>query len=316
MSRNPQWGPEAIPDQHDKVFLITGANSGLGFESALALAARGARVVLACRSLEKGEQARRSILDQHPQAALEVMPLDLSSLASLRDFAGAFLERYERLDVLMNNAGVMATPPLQTADGFELQFSVNHLGHFALTGLLLERLLAAPAGRVVTLSSPMAEAGRLDFDDLMRRRRYERWGAYSQSKLANLLFALELDRRLEARSAALLSVAAHPGFAATNLQKSGPALGGAGLTSFSMRLILPFAQAAQSGALPQLYAAAAPGVQGGEYYGPDGPGQLRGGPRKVQPMFNRAWQDPEIARRLWQVSQDLTGVRYLEDGGA
>ena len=309
-----RWDATHIPDQQGKVILITGANSGLGFESALALGRQRATLVMACRSPQKGEAARQAILAQVPEADLHLLPLDLGSLASVRRTAQEFLACFERLDVLMNNAGVMGAPRRQTADGFELHFGVNHLGHFALTGLLIEVLIATPASRVVTVSSQMAQIGRLDFDDLMHTRFYERWSVYGQSKLANLVFALELQRRLEATRAATLSIAAHPGFASTNLQKSGPELDGFGLQALAMRLTLPFAQSARAGALPQLYAATAPEAQGGAYYGPDGLGQLYGHPRQVQPAFNHAWRDPHLAQHLWQVSQDLSGVRYLDSG--
>jgi NAD(P)-dependent dehydrogenase (short-subunit alcohol dehydrogenase family) len=312
MAQAEKWDAGQIPDQQGRVIIITGANSGLGFESALALARKRARLLLACRSLERGQAARAAILAQAPEADLQVLALDLGSLESLRSFARAFLARYDRLDVLVNNAGVMGTPRRQTADGFELQFGVNHLGHFALTGLLLERLLATPGSRVVTVSSRMASIGRLNFDDLMHTRRYERWQAYGDSKLANLLFAEELQRRLQARQADVLSLAAHPGFAATNLQKSGPGLDGGKLALFSMRLAMPFAQSAQAGALPQLYAATAAPVAGGACYGPDGLGQLYGHPKEVQPSINQAWRDPRLAQRLWQISEELTGVRWLD----
>jgi protochlorophyllide reductase len=310
MSGQPYWNANNIPDQRGKLFVITGANSGLGYEASLALARKGAHVVMACRNLGKGETARKAVLAQIADARLDLEQLDLASLESVRSFAIRFQQQHRKLDVLLNNAGIMAIPESKTIDGFETQFGTNHLGHFALTGLLLDTLLATPASRVVTLSSSAAEMGRIYFDDLMLRHSYERWKAYSQSKLANLIFAVELQRRLETAGADCISVAAHPGFAATNLQYAGLSQGNAVLSYTLTRMFMPLAQSAAMGALPELYATTMPDVKGGEYFGPDGFSQARGYPTRVTPRFNQTWRDPAIARRLWQVSEELTGVHY------
>lgn len=305
----PEWSAADIPDLSGRTIIITGANSGLGFEAATALAGRGAQVVLACRDQAKGRAADEQIRARHPRAATALMPLDLSSLADIRRFADAVLAAHPRIDVLMNNAGVMALPYRQTVDGFEMQFGTNHLGHFALTGLLLERLLATPGARIVTVSSGAHRMGRIRFDDPHWQQGYRKWPAYGQSKLANLLFAFELQRRLTAAGANGISVAAHPGYAATNLQAAGPRMVG---SSFLERIMdlgnSLFAQSAAMGALPQLYAAVAPEVRGGEYYGPSGVGELWGHPRVV--TSNARSRDPEAARRLWELSERMTGIQY------
>ncbi len=292
----------SIPDQSDRVAIVTGANSGIGLEAARVLAAAGAHVVLACRNTAKGEAAAASIRASAPDASLSVRELDLASLQSVRAFAERLPQG--RLDLLINNAGVMVPPYERTADGFELQFGTNHLGHFALTGLLLARLLATPDARVVTIASGAHKFGRIDFDDLQHERRYHRWAAYGQSKLANLMFALELDRRLKAAGADVLSVAAHPGYAATNLQFA--ATPSRVERIGSLVLNRGYAMDAVRGARPTLYAATAE-IAGGSYVGPDGLLEMRGEPTLVKPT--RAARDPEAARRLWEVSEQLTGVR-------
>ena len=303
------WSVADIPDLTGKTVIITGANSGLGFEAATALAGAGAQVVLACRDQAKGRAAEEQIRATHPRAATALMPLDLSSLADIRRCADEILRAYPRIDVLMNNAGVMALPYRQTADGFEMQFGTNHLGHFALTGLLLERLRATPGGRVVTVSSGAHRMGKIRFDDPHWRSGYSKWPAYGQSKLANLLFAFELQRRLAAAGADTMSVAAHPGYAATNLQAAGPRMVGSSALERIMDIGNSlFAQSAAMGALPQLYAAAAPDVRGGDYIGPDGLGELWGHPRRV--TSNARSRDAEAARRLWALSEEMTGVTY------
>ena len=296
------WTADDIPDQAGRRAIVTGANSGLGLGIARELARKGGAVVLACRNLEKGEAALAAIRAAAPGADVELAALDLGSLASVRTFAAA---QEARLDLLVNNAGLMAPPRGTTADGFELQLGTNHLGHFALTGLLLDRLRAAAAPRVVTMSSGMHRFGRIDFDDLHGERRYRRWRAYSQSKLANLLFMRELDRRARAAGSPLVSVAAHPGYAATHLQTAAPPLLDRVVLQALNRLV---AQSAEKGALPALYAATAPDLPGASYAGPDGRNELRGDPRLVG-MSERA-QDPVTARRLWEVSETLTGVTY------
>jgi NAD(P)-dependent dehydrogenase (short-subunit alcohol dehydrogenase family) len=309
MPANTGWSAEQIPDLSGKTIVVTGGNSGLGFETARALARRKARVVIACRSAEKAQGAIGEITAADPGAAVEAMELDLASLASVRAFAKAFLGRFPKLDVLVNNAGVMALPKRETVDGFEMQLGTNHLGHFALTGLLLEPLLATPGSRVVTLSSTIHKSGRIRFDDLQSEKRYQKWTAYGQSKLANLLFAYELQRRLAAKRADTISVAAHPGYAATNLQFAGPRMQGSSLLETVMHVMnRVLSQSAAMGALPTLYAATAPGVKGGDYFGPSGFAELGGPPRKVG--SSKRSHDTADAAKLWEISADLTGIRY------
>jgi len=289
--------------------VVTGANSGLGFEVTKALAGRGADVVLACRSTERGEAAKREIETELPAASLTVGELDLADLDSVAAFADWFTATYDGLDLLCNNAGVMAIPRRETADGFEYQFGVNHLGHFALTGHLLP-ILERTTGetRVVTQSSLAHERGRIDFDDLHHEASYDKWEAYGQSKLANLLFAYELDRRLP-EGAGVTSVACHPGWAATNLQRRGPEQAGSRLRLFGMKVAnAVLAQSAERGAEPMLYAATDPGIAGGEYVGPDGFRGMRGSP-EIQRSSDRSY-DEATARQLWAVSEGLTGVAF------
>lgn len=304
-----RWTADDMPDQRGKLALVTGASSGIGYEAARALAAKGARVILAVRSLEKGEASAAAIRRAHPRAALEVMALDLADLASVRRFADAFGEQHGSLPLLINNAGVMALPYRRTADGFEMQFGTNHLGHFALTGLLLPAILAAPAARVVTVSSGAHTGGAIDFANLDGSRGYRPWGAYSQSKLANLLFAYELQRRFVAAGADAISVGCHPGYAATNLQAAGPRMSGSRLGAAAMDIANALlGQSAAMGALPTLYAATADGVAGCDYIGPTGLMGMRGYPAKGRSSARS--YDLELARRLWQVSEQLTGVSY------
>jgi NAD(P)-dependent dehydrogenase (short-subunit alcohol dehydrogenase family) len=302
------WTAADIPDQTGKTVVVTGANSGLGLRSAEALAARGARVLLACRNAAKAATALDTVRAAATGAPPEVVALDLSSLASVRECAAEVAERMEHLDVLLNNAGIMAVPHARTAEGFESQLGTNHLGHFALTGLLLPTLLAAPQPRVVTVSSHAHKIGRLQLDDLFfERRRYSRWRAYGQSKLANLLFTCELQRQATAAGAALTAAAAHPGYAATNLT-SGPVVGAPFLRpvlALGDRLL---GQPDHMGALPQLYAATMPDVGPDDYWGPDAFREQRGYPTRVA-RSERAL-DGEVARRLWERSEQLTGVTY------
>ena len=300
------WTATDIPDQHGRVAIVTGANSGLGLVTARELARAGASVVLASRNAEKARGAIDSIRNLVPDADLSIRELDLADLSSVRGFAAAYVAPGLALDLLINNAGVMAAPRRLTRDGFESQFATNHLGHFALTGLLLPALLKAPAPRVVTVSSTMHRAGTIDFDDLQGERKYSRWGAYSQSKLANLMFCFELQRRAAEAGSALLSMAAHPGYAATNLQA-------AGTDRFYERWFMAignrlFAQSAEMGALPTLYAATYPDLPGGTYVGPGGRGEQRGYP-KVVSGAGKAY-DEQAWRRLWDISETLTGVHY------
>jgi NAD(P)-dependent dehydrogenase (short-subunit alcohol dehydrogenase family) len=299
------WTADQIPAQTGRLAVVTGANSGLGEITARELARAGARVVLAVRTVGKGETAAQAIRGAVPSAEVEVRELDLSSLASVRAFAAALTDAEPVLDLLINNAGIMQTPPRKTVDGFELQLGTNHLGHFALTGLLLEALGRAPAARVVTVSSNEHKGGHIHFDDLQLEHGYAPRKAYQQSKMANAVFGLELDRRLRAAGSPIISVLAHPGYSATNLQSSGPT----GIAVLAMKVGNALvAQKAERGVLPQLYAATAPGVRGGQYFGPSGFQELRGDPTEVQAVPEA--HDPEIARRLWTVSEQLTGVTY------
>ena len=299
----------ALPDQHGRTAIVTGGNSGIGLEAARMLAQKGARIVLGCRNAEKAKAAVDTIGHAAPGAQVEVLPLDLASLASVREFARAYASKHARLDLLVNNAGVMAIPRRETAEGFEMQLGTNHLGHFALTGLLLELLLATPGARIVNVSSGAHRGGWLHFDDLQSKKSYARWGAYGQSKLANLLFTLELQRRLGQQERTQICVACHPGWAATDLQFVAPRMDGSRLfalaSSIGNRLL---AQSATDGALPTVKAAIAPDVQGGDYWGPDGFGELWGAPKKVG-CSARARSDAD-ARRLFAVSEELTGVRF------
>jgi NAD(P)-dependent dehydrogenase (short-subunit alcohol dehydrogenase family) len=304
------WSAADIPDQSGRIALVTGANSGIGLVAARELAGAGAAVKLACRDTAKGDVAAAAIRDGFPAAEVEVLEVDLADLGSVRELASGI--GVERLDLLVNNAGVMASPRRETADGFELQLGTNHLGHFALTGLLLDKLKASPGARVVTVSSGAHRIGRINFDNLQGERRYMRWNAYGQSKLANLLFAFELNRRAEAAGLALRSMAAHPGYAATNLQSSGPGIGG-GITAVLNKTVMAvsnrlIAQSSEMGALPTLYAATFPDLPGGSYIGPDGLLEQRGHPKPVG--SSAAARDPKAARRLWEVSEELTGVEF------
>ena len=304
------WDIADIPHLTGKTAVVTGANSGLGLETTRALAGAGAQVVMACRNVGKGEHAAEQIRRDHPAARVQVMPLDLANLSSVESFAADFLASHERLDILVNNAGVMALPLRRTADGFEMQIGTNHLGHFALTGRLLDRLRATPDARVVTVSSLAHTFGRIDSGDLnWNTRRYKRWPAYGQAKLANLVFALELDRRLRASSADVLSAAAHPGYAATHLQLAGPEMTGSRLAATGMRVAnRVFGQSQRRGALPSLYVATAGDVEGGDYFGPDGFREFWGKPTRVKPAGRALKRD--TAERLWAVSEQLTGVSY------
>ncbi|WP_336336702.1 oxidoreductase [Haloarcula brevis] len=305
------WTVEDMPPLTDRTVVVTGANSGLGLEGSKAFARKGATVVMACRSGDRGETAARDIRDAVPEATLDVRECDLADLSNVASFAEGLRDEYDAVDVLCNNAGVMAIPRSETADGFETQFGVNHLGHFALTGRLLPLLRAADGeARVVTQSSGAHEMGDIDFEDLQGERSYGKWSAYGQSKLANLLFAYELQRRLGNHGwDDVLSVACHPGYADTDLQFRGPREMGSTLRTAAMGLAnAVLAQSAEQGALPMLYAATADDVIGGEYVGPGGLFDMRGPPEFQQ--SNAASRDEATAERLWAVSTDLTGVEY------
>ncbi len=311
MTGNSGWTAANMPDLRGKTVVVTGANSGLGYEAAKAFAYKGAHVVMACRSVDRAEAARDDIREGSPIGTLDVRALDLADLDSIRRFAEDFHDDYDDLHVLCNNAGVMAVPRGETTDGFERQFGTNHLGHFALTGRLIN-LLTETEGqtRVVTQSSAVHERGEIDFDDLQSEREYDKWDAYGQAKLANVLFGYELQRRLDAAGInGVLSVVCHPGYAATNLQRRGPEAEGSTLRLWVMQAAnAVVAQSAAQGAWPLLYAATAPDVLGGEYIGPGGLMNMRGSPSK-QRSSDRSY-DEETAERLWEVSEDLTGVRY------
>jgi NAD(P)-dependent dehydrogenase (short-subunit alcohol dehydrogenase family) len=298
----PPWTVDDIPDQTGRTALVTGANSGLGLHTSIALARRGARVLMACRNPEKAAEALRRVQSDAPGARAELVSLDLASLKSVRAAAADVAGRTDTLDLLVDNAGVMAIPRAQTADGFEMQLGTNHLGHFALTGLVLPQLLKGVDPRVVVVSSDAHRIGRVRFQDLMAEKSYGRWSAYGQSKLANLLFMRELDRRATGR---LIAAGAHPGYAATNLQSN---YGNPVVDLFMKIGNRVIAQSDEAGAWPQLYAATMPDVKGGEYFGPSGVFGLRGPPDRDTPT--RAAQDDDVAKRLWEASEQLTGVTY------
>ena len=297
------WTCSDIPDQSGRTALITGANSGLGLESVRALADRGARVVLACRSLAKAEAACRELA---ADGGGELIPLELNlaDLASVRHGAAQVTERCGAIDLLINNAGVMAPPRQLSAQGFELQFAVNHLGHFALTQQLLPHL--RPGARVVHVSSGASYFGRISFHDLQGEQRYDAWAAYAQSKLANVMTALELQRRLDAQGAEVLSIAAHPGLARTNLQPTSVAARGSRVEALAYRLMDPLFQSAAMGTLPQLYAATAPNAEAGGFYGPGGLGNLKGYPKACR--IAPAALDAATCEQLWEVSAELCQV--------
>ncbi|MFF4903828.1 oxidoreductase [Streptomyces sp. NPDC001260] len=300
------WTVDGVSDWAGRIAVVTGANSGIGYVTARELARKGARVVLACRSEVRGNAAVDRILAEVPDAVAECVRLDLGDLRSVRDFADRF--PYEHLDLLVNNAGVMALPYGTTADGFETQFGVNHLGHFALTGLLLPTLLATSGARVVTVSSEMHAMANIDIRDLNSERRYRRWVAYARSKTANLLFTHELARRLAAHGSDVVAAAAHPGYASTNLQTAGPRMEGRRLVGRLVELgNRVLAQSAEAGALPVLYAATAPGVRPDSFTGPSFM-MWRGAPA---PSWRAPWTLNDAAgERLWEASERLTGVTY------
>jgi NAD(P)-dependent dehydrogenase (short-subunit alcohol dehydrogenase family) len=306
-----KWTEADIPDQAGRTILITGANSGIGFEAARALAQHGATVVMGCRTRSKAETAVAEIEATDPRGSVEILEIDLSDLESIQSAADTFNASHDRLDVLVNNAGLMALPKQHTAQGFEMQIGVNHLGHFALTGHLCDLLLASGPSRVVTVSSLGHRPGTIKFDDLNSERSYSPWPAYFQSKLANLLFMRELQRRFETHDADTVAVAAHPGLSDTNLGRENAG----GLLMRVMNLGRPLvmavmAQNSAMGALPTLRAATDDDVVGGDYFGPDGFNEYKGHPKKV--AMSAAAANSEHAARLWAMSEELTGVSYLD----
>jgi NAD(P)-dependent dehydrogenase (short-subunit alcohol dehydrogenase family) len=299
-----KWTTADIPDQAGRVAIITGANTGLGYETALALVEHGAHVVLAVRNLDKGKDAAARITANGPRGSVALQELDLTSLDSVRAAARELRSTHDRVDLLINNAGVMWTPKSTTSDGFELQFGTNHLGHFAFTGLLLDRLLPVAGSRIVTVSSMGHRIlADIHFDDLQWEHSYNRVAAYGQAKLSNLLFTYELQRRL-ASHGTTIAAAAHPGGSNTELTRNLPSL----VQPATDRLFGVIAQNAAAGALPTLRAATDPAVHGGQYYGPDGFGQMRGNPVLVE--SSKKSHDADRQRRLWTVSEELTGVTY------
>lgn len=306
------WTPNDLPSLKGKTAIVTGANSGLGLVTARELARKGALVVMACRNMTKGEAAAADIREQIPSAELQVRALDLADLDSVENFAKLFLDEHDALHILCNNAGVMALPLCRTAQGFEMQIGTNHLGHFALTGRLMPLLQSTADARIVNTASMAHRWTRsMDFGDMnWEHKRYQKWDAYGKSKLANLLFTYELDRRLKAGQSNIRSLAAHPGYSATHLQAAGPEMSGSllgqGVMAVGNALL---GQPAEQGAEPIIYAAAMPDAQSGEYYGPDGFRELRGHPRKVK--ARRAAYDKQTANTLWEMSEALTEVRYL-----
>lgn len=304
-----KWTIEDMGSQEGRVALVTGANSGLGYYTALGLAAKGAEVIMACRNLEKGEAALAGIKKEYPDALLKLKQLDLADLSSVRTFAEEVSKEYKRIDLLINNAGLMAIPYRKTAEGFEMQFGVNHLGHFALTGLLIDLISDTPEARVVNVSSNAHYMGRIRFDDLNWEKKYSRWGAYGMSKLANLMFTMELQERLETSGSKVLVVAAHPGYADSKLIEKGAEMNGRrALVKLSRFVNRIFAQSTEMGALPTLYAATSPEVVPGGYYGPGGWRELKGYPTQVSP--GKKQMDTEAQKKLWKVSGELTGVSF------
>ena len=305
------WTADDIPDQSGKTALVTGGNSGLGYQTVMQLARKGAQVLLAVRDHARGAAALERLGADAPGSRAELVQFDLADLATIERFAAGFLAGGQGLDLLVNNAGVMAIPHRETtAQGYERQFGTNHLGHFALTGRLLPALARQPGSRVVTVSSNQHKRAKgIDFDDLQGEHSYRPWRAYAQSKLANAMFVLEFARRLRAAGLDVVSAGAHPGFAATNLQITGPRSGGTSLVARGMGLATRLFAQAGDGALPTLYAATAADVHGGDYFGPDGRGEMRGHhPKRAQ--FSAAAHDAAAAARLWAVSEELTVVTF------
>ena len=295
-----KWDSNDIPDQTGRVAIVTGSRSGIGYETARVLANKKATVIIAVRDVNKGTAAEGKVKAAYDNVDIKVMELDLANLDSVRRFAEDFKISHTRLDLLINNAGVMMPPYSRTADGFELQFGTNHLGHFILTGLLMDLILNAANSRVVNLSSSAHKSGKIDFDDLhWEKRKYKKMQTYADSKLANLYFTYELQRRLEKAGSDTIAVASHPGWTATELQRH------VGILHFLNRF---FSQGIEMGALPTLYAAIAPDVEGGDYYGPAGWQEMRGYPKKVE--SSGMSHDKEMAKKLWEVSEELTGLKW------
>lgn len=299
-----EFNIDNIPSQKEKIAIVTGSNTGLGFETTLALAKKEIKVIMACRNIEKAETAKQDILRKVPGADLEILPVDLSSLSSVRDFAKSYLLKYNRLDLLINNAGIMMPPYARTIDGFESQMGTNYFGHFLLTGLLLDIIIKTPGSRIVSLGSIAHKKGEINFEDLHWKKKYSAMGAYRQSKLACLMFAYELQRRLEATDMKTMSVAAHPGVSITELVRHYP--------KWLMFVLSPlfslFTHSPEKAALPTLYAALGTDVRGGNYFGPQGRSEMTGDPGKAESTAFSHNED--IAKQLWEVSEKLTGFKY------
>lgn len=305
-----KWTENNIPDQTGRIVIVTGANSGLGYETTRALAQKNATVIMACRNLTKGEKALKDVMAHAPNADVKLMQLDLGSLDSVKQFAENFRAEYTQLDLLINNAGIMAIPRSETKDGFEMQFGVNHLGHFALTGLLIDMIAQTPNSRVVNVSSSANYMGTINFDDLMSEKDYSRYGVYGQSKLANVLFSNELQRRFEQAGVSTIAVSSDPGLSNTNLQSNTAENTG----NIFEKILYPIAmntmaQSQSMGALTQLFAAIAPEANGCDYISPSFMG-MRGHPKKAK--ANDIAYDEATAKRLWQVSEELTGITFPE----
>jgi NAD(P)-dependent dehydrogenase (short-subunit alcohol dehydrogenase family) len=295
-----KWDIDNIADQNGKIAIVTGASSGIGYETARVLANKNAEVILAVRDKQKGEKALNRIKSQNSSAKVKLMILDLASLESIKEFSIVFKRNYNKLDILINNAGVMIPPYSKTKDGYELQFGTNHLGHFSLTAYLIDHLRKTPNSRIVNVSSNAHKIGKLDFDDLnWEKRKYNKWQSYGDSKIANIYFTYELGRRLSADTQNPLVMAAHPGWTATDLQRH------TGLFEFLNAL---FAQDSKMGALPTLFAAVAEDVKSGDYYGPSGLMEMRGYPKKVE--TNKLSKDDTISKKLWQISEQFSGVEF------
>jgi NAD(P)-dependent dehydrogenase (short-subunit alcohol dehydrogenase family) len=307
-SANNPWRVSALQSLKNRHFVITGANSGIGLQAARHLASRDATVTMACRTVSKAEAARAELAREFSAATLSIEALDLTSLKSIKAFADRLVQHGRPVDVLINNAGVMAPPYTLTEDGFEMQIGTNHLGHFALTAQLWPLLKAGKNPRVVSVSSVYHKVGTIHFDDLHSKKKYRKWDAYAQSKIANLYFTFELERRARASGCGVIAVACHPGYSATNLQTAGLIQDSTFTQKFFALGNNLLAQSAEQGALPTVYAAAAEGVQGGEFYGPDGFLELRGTPVLVAPHARA--KDAQVAAKLWTVSQEATGVLF------
>lgn len=305
-----RWTVDSIPDQSGRVVIVTGANSGIGFSTAKALSAKGAHVIMACRNEQKAASAKSDILNSFPEAKLEVMKLDLSNLDQVKFFAAAFKKRFSKLDLLINNAGLMAIPYRKTDDGFEMQFGVNHLGHFSLTAQLFDLIKQSPRSRVVNVSSIAHTQGTMRFDDIHWEKGYNKWRAYGMSKLANLHFTHELADRISIKALDVRVTAAHPGWASTKLLYKGPQMSGSSYMEWTVNMVNRiFAQSSEMGALPTLYAATASEAVHGGFFGPRKMGGMRGYPERVFPKASKISKEDQV--KLWELSESLTGVNFM-----